>query len=411
MTTISKHYATAILDGDIELRVVEVEATLDRNWSPYAQATIVIGIPSDEVLALLDPRLGARITLTLHQDFGDVYMLSALTQAWPNPTPLSSISAAYDGLTLAEFTDQYRNSLNPSYALSSATRPLDLGIRELEIDHRSARVTIRLESDEALTQDYAPTGTAPLVLGYTSVRDAVEYVLAQIGATLTAGILDDTIEADSTTWEPGVTGWDFLEPIIQKAGLRLWCDEARVWRLDDAVAVLPGSISLSYLRTVTEATDTLSRAAGDWCDAVVVRYEWTETDGTRHIEFDSAVAVGGGGKVRLVEHRDLRYPGPGAAANILRHTANRGRTVGIQAVSDYSATPGVACVIAIPNAPVQTGIVAGVTWRLPADEMTVASRALTDTPAGAYALANPTMTYDDAPAGVAYEDWINPDGD
>lgn len=404
MTTISKHSATAVLAPDIPLRVIEVEATLDRNWAPYAQARIVIAIPSDEVLALLDPRIGARITLTLAQDFGDVYMLSALTAAWPLPSTLAEITAAYAGATLATLTEQYRNELNPNAAIPSATRPLDLGIRDREIDHRAARVTITLESDEALLQDIAPTGTSPIVLGFTSVRDTVEYVLDEIGAVLAAGAFDDTIEADASTWEPGVTGWDFLEPLVQKSGGRLWCDESRVWRLEETLAILPGAVVLSYLGTVTDASDTLSRAADQWCDAVVVRYEWTDNLGVRQVQYDSEIAPGGGSKVRLVTHTDLRYPGPGAALNILRHTAGKGRTVDIAAVSDYAATPGVACVISIPNAPTQTGVVSGVTWRQPADEMTVKSRDLTDTPPFVWVLVLPDLVWTDLDPDLVWTD-------
>jgi len=411
-SVISKHRATILVDGDIELRVEDVSVTLDRNWSPYARATIVMPIPSDDILALLDPREGARVTLTLFQDFGDTYRISALTQAWPAPGQLWGLTAAYpDPATLAELSAQYRNPLNPNVSRTNSTRPLNLGIRERRIDQPQATLTLLLASDEAMLQDLAPAGTAPVTLGLTSVRDTVEYVLDMIGATLTAGTEDDTVEVDSTIWEPDVTGWDFLESIIQKSGLRLWCDESRAWRLDDAVEVLPGTLALSYQGTMTAASDTLSRNSDGWCDAVVVKYEWTEPDGTRQVAYDSATAVGGGSKVLTVSHRDTRYPGPGAAANILRHQANRGRTVEVDAVSDYAATPGTACVITLEDTPAQTGIVAGVTWRMPADEMRLTFRDLSDTPPGAYLLANPAMAYDDAPAGVTYEAWTNPDGD
>lgn len=409
MTTLSRHSATAVLDTGQVLHCREVEVTLDRNWSPYAQATLVMPIPDAETRALLDPRQGARVTLTLRQDFGAAYTLSALTSSWPLPATLADISAAYAGATLADLTDQYRNELNPNYAIPSATRPLDLGVREFSLDARPGLARLSLESDEALMQDDAPTGTSPIVLGYTSLQDAVEYALARLGATLAAGAVDATVEADATTWEPGVSAWDFLEPLTQKAGRRLWCDESRVWRLEESTRVLPGAVVLSWLTTLTEAQDTLSRAAEDWCDAVVVKYEWTDGAGARQTAYDSAVAPGGGSKVRLITHTDKRYPGPGAAANILRHQANRGRTLEIQAVNSYDATPGTAAIVTTEHAPTQTGIVAGVTWRMPADTMQVRFRDLTDTPDGAYVLANPTMTYDDAPA-VAYADWLNPDG-
>lgn len=404
MTTISKHYARAILDDDIELHVIEVEATLDETFAPYARARIVIGLPGDDILALLDPRTGARITLTLYQEFGDVYMLSALTTAWPLPSTLAEITTAYQGATLATLTEQYRNELNPNAALSGSTRPMNLGVRSLEVDHRTARVTIELASDEAILLDYAPSGTAPIVLGLTSVRDTVEHVLGEIGATLVAGTLDDTVEAEATTWNPGVNGWDFVEPLVQKSGLRLWCDEFRQWRLDETLAIRPGAVVLTQTGTLTEATDTLSRDVDEWCDAVVIRYEWTDGAGARQIAYDSAVAPGGGSKVRLVVKPDTRYPGPGAAVYVLRRTAGKGRVVDVEAINDYLASPGVACVISIPNAPTQTGVISGVTWRQPADEMRIKSRDLTDTPPGVWVLVDPDLAWTDIDPDLVWTD-------
>src|SRR5690606_29127498 len=34
-------------------------------------------------------------------------------------------------------------------------------------------------------------------------------------------------------WRPGESLWDFLQPLMEASGLRLFCDEERAWRLVD----------------------------------------------------------------------------------------------------------------------------------------------------------------------------------
>ena len=139
-------------------------------------------------------------------------------------------------------------------------------------------------------------------------------------------------------WLPGVTGWDYLEPICTSAGLRLWCDETNVWRLDKPFEVYtPGLVVLAATQNVTRADDTIDRDSDTWYDAVQVTYTSTNvTTGATVIEYDS-VGASSPTKVLVVKY-DRPKPRDGAAQAFMGKIDGQGVVGQVIATTPTKAT-------------------------------------------------------------------------
>lgn len=256
-----------------------------------------------------------------------------------------------------------------------------------------------LDTGAAVLQG-AGTGTAFSFLATYPVASGGYRVIC-LGATSTtpAEPAEGEVLEDAAVWQPGQSAWDFLNPLVQSIGKRLWCDEQRVWHLSDPLDGTAGSVNLTPI--LTEAADTIDRAER-WHDSVVIRYRWTDSGGEQHQRFDTASTAAEDEHTRTLSiDYDRAYPGAGAAASILSRVKGRGRALTPQAVSRYDVAPGMAAIIALPDTPLQTGIVSSVEWRLPEDEMRVGTRDLTD---------STPYSWVAQPAGLAWTD-IDPGTD
>lgn len=180
--------------------------------------------------------------------------------------------------------------------------------------------------------------------------------------------------------QPGTKDWDFIAQMVQTAALRLFCDEAGVWRLvDPATYSVAGTTALNKATNVTQATDTISKESQDWFDSVVVKYSWIDTTGLQQTAYDSA---GTGNTVLHLEQWARPYPGPGAAAALLARATARGRSQTLRALTNLTTTPAQALTTSLDATPDQVGVVSHVEWRWSegndSDEMTVTSRGLVD---------------------------------
>lgn len=118
--------------------------TLDAGVAPHVQGTVNIAMPSEAIMADLDPREGARIIVRANATL-------------PSGTQL---------------------------------REFDLGVRERDVNHADGVVTLRLTSDEALLGDYAPlTDDHGAWARQGSLRSITNYILgtALPGVTLQPG--------------------------------------------------------------------------------------------------------------------------------------------------------------------------------------------------------------------------------
>ncbi|GAB3608595.1 hypothetical protein GCM10027414_07200 [Humibacter ginsengiterrae] len=177
--------------------------------------------------------------------------------------------------------------------------------------------------------------------------------------------------ADSLTWSVGQTLWDFLQPLFTVAGLRLYCDEARVWHLVDPDAVSPGEpFTIAPAVNLINESDTL--AAGDPSnsfDAVLVTYTWSDATG-QHTAYDYAGPDGTPATTTYQVTYQRPYPGAGAAAYILGRAARRAGSRQYAALTDYGVQP-----YRQVTANGRQGVVASVSFDLAKDEMTVTTEA------------------------------------
>lgn len=256
-------------------------------------------------------------------------------------------------------------------------------------------------------------------LGWTMVSGSTRAPEDFDGATTDTGLYDyawsgtanasastrtNLANTDATIWEPGQSADNFLDPLLQATGLRLFCDEQRRWYLvEDAGYMVDGTVTVSEGFNAKSGTDLMSRQRSEdgrplWFDSVVVEYRTPE--GSR---YDFAGAPGAKGfKVTY----DRPYPGPGAAASILARAEGRGRVQDLVALLDLNATPGMALVSTMPGTPIQSGVVSSAIWYWSAegdsDYMRIGSRGLTDTPDTAWILDAPGDSWDDIASGI---DW------
>lgn len=205
------------------------------------------------------------------------------------------------------------------------------------------------------------------------------------------------------TWPAGTSAWDFLQPLTAVAGLRLYCDETRAWRLiDPAEFTSPGRVTLSPLNS-TEGVDVISRENADiYCTGVVVKYSWTDPTGTAKTATDTA---GTAGRVFIVE-LNRPYPGPGVAAAILARRQGQGRTQDVTALAVWTTQPGQEASISLPGTVDQIGRVASVEWELPAGLMRVGTTGLVDVPPEAWLALDPGESWLDSPIGESWMDEV-----
>lgn len=335
------------------LAVTGADITLDESWAPYCQVSLTCNRPNPLTVEALDPRgtnpLRTQLTLTR------------------------------DGVA----------------------RTFDLCLRSRRVD--GDEITLTAASDEALLQDYARVATTAYTPAYISARTIVADVLAKIGATLAAGTADAVVAAESSEWLPGVTAWDYLEPIVHAAQLRLWCDERRVWRLEQANGMSSGYAELDGEADLTGGGDEITRD-GDWFDGVVIVYQYQDAVG-QVTSYDIAPADGTPvSKVRTLSFQTAP-PAPGAAARLLRGALGRGRERNVQAVSRFDVTPTMPCSVTLPGLPAQAGVLSAVTWTLPADEMTIRTRGLVDVPDRGWVSLPGGLAWNELPAGTSWTEF------
>ncbi|HEU5223924.1 MAG TPA: hypothetical protein VFU07_09650 [Candidatus Lumbricidophila sp.] len=182
---------------------------------------------------------------------------------------------------------------------------------------------------------------------------------------------------DSLLWAPGVTLWEFIEPLVNAAGGRLYCTNVREWHLDDRVDTFAPVVNLEQRVNVIEGRDIID--LGDAATAVtgvLIKYSWTDSDGAQHVEYDSAGSSSARGL--FIEYNDRANPGAGTAARILGASQNRGRKQDVVCIPDFSLRARQQCKVTLPGTLPQIGSIAAVTWNLGNDTMTVKTRDLVD---------------------------------
>ncbi|MGN7976532.1 hypothetical protein ACTJJ4_03080 [Microbacterium sp. 22195] len=193
---------------------------------------------------------------------------------------------------------------------------------------------------------------------------------------------------DVFTWRAGMGGVDFLSPILQSKGFRLVCDGERKWTLRRDEYRTPGMLTLAYGVNIIGADEEVSRESEDWFDAAVYTYRWTTADGTTRSQDDVYAPAGYTKMIR--REIDRPYPGPGRAEYAVKRALNKGRTLTVETVSDWTASTDQDLLVRLDGTPTQLGTTDRVEFDLNTDRMRVSSRTA-DVPEGAINLLPSTI--------------------
>lgn len=351
--TVDRQTIRAQLEG-VDVSVSDLQLTLDRTWSPYVQGMATINGLHD-----VNPDALARFRVRLEQRFTEGKTASEIAALWA-PKTAATIAAELAPKTASEIAALFETQLNPD-AFPSTRITADLLVRDVRLSLDERTTTLTLASDDMRLFDAALVSTSPLPFASTSIRSIVEDILARLGVALSDGP-DDADLDDPPILAPGQTYRDFLTPLLQQTGLRLYADERRVWQLVDADAQLEGGITLSTARDVTIASAELDREQGGY-DSVVIEYAWT-------VEPDTFVAYDVAGPPRprktfTQRFTDTPYPGPGAAARVLKRMSRLRRIVPATAASNYNARPTMSARLSSAALPQQSGRIARVMFQYP----------------------------------------------
>ena len=204
---------------------------------------------------------------------------------------------------------------------------------------------------------------------------------------------------DLLNWQPGVNAWQFLEPITASVGLRLFCDEHRVWRLvrPDEYFV-DGIVTAAGFNTV-EGTDTVTADDPEvFCTGVIVQFRWRDAKGVEREANDTA------GTPQSVLVVELNRPyAPGIAAAILTRRAGQGRVQDVYALADWTVTPAMQSQISLPGTVDQVGTLASVEWGLSTGLMRLGARGLTEAAAGTWLGWNASQQWGQVPDALTWE--------
>lgn len=215
----------------------------------------------------------------------------------------------------------------------------------------------------------------PYFDGYTT-NDAV-YAYTWTGdPNLSTSHREPTIERDpdALVWQPGQSALDFLTPLLKANGLRLVCDEARVWTLRDANYQAAGASAWRWGVNLTRLEDEISIDSDDgWFDAAVYTYRWTGRDGIYRVRRDAFQLVASPRKVAAVE-LTTPWPGPGRAEAMVRRAQDRGRVTTVAGIPLWTERAEQLLSIVREDGSALKGTIGAVTFNLADDTLTIQSR-------------------------------------
>ncbi len=364
MVDSAHRYKAQIAAEDVEVR--EGMITLNAGRAPHVEATISLPIG---YLELLDPRESPRVVITATAVF----------------------------FTGATFTRQ--------------TRVFDLGVRRRPTSLGDAMISVTLASDERLLEDYRPLGDVTATVSMTTIRQVVAYVLNRAipGAVLApsgdAPAVGSGADSDALLWKAGDSALQFLQPLVQALGLRLVCDEKRVWTLRNENYTGHGEIhTISHGENLIAGDDEIDRDADLWFDARVTRYSWTDSAGTRQERVDAYALTNPYTRATLLEV-NAPYPGDGRSQYAVRRAQQRGRELSATTIANWDMHAEQPAVFTFPETPIQFGAVQTVEYDLSRDEMTITARTI-DTPDTAWVLLDADEAWNDSLPGESWTEEI-----
>ncbi|MGW9345894.1 hypothetical protein ACWGR3_30605, partial [Streptomyces albidoflavus] len=179
---------------------------------------------------------------------------------------------------------------------------------------------------------------------------------------------------DALIWEAGQSAWDFLSPLVQASGLRLVCDEQRVWTLrneDYTSSATP--LDVAWGENLRDGADVIDRDSERWGDAAVTIYTWTDRNGIPQRAVDQYSSVEHPTLVLRYE-KDTAYPGPGFSEYAVRRAQTRGREITATIDADWTAKADQPITAHTHGAPVENGRTISVQFDSESNDMTVTTR-------------------------------------
>lgn len=370
--TISAMSYTATVGG-VLVTPLDGRAILDESWSPYGQADLTIALPAD--IDALDPRDDARIVVDVVQRFGGTFSLATITAGEGSST--AAWTAGFPGGgPLSVWTDRYGSPYN-AVAMTSRRRRFDLGIRRRSVDHATATVSITATTDEARLQDAVNVTLGRQAPPFASIYGVAVLALASIGAAprLEDGVLDVNFPDETVcSWDPGVSAWDYVVPLLAATNRRLWCDETGTWWISVPNTTHGAAVAFDETNAV-QLVDDVSRDT-DWYDGVAITWRWRSDAGVEQVAYESA---GGPSPSRvLAVTYDRPFPGAGAAESLLARTSQRGRLIEVESVADPELSPRAPLEVDLGADGEHEGFIVRVEWAFNSDRTRVRSRDITE---------------------------------
>lgn len=288
----------------------------------------------------------------------------------------------------------FRVQLFAGYKYDSVTEDVHL-IADLHARHRgvqrpSNRMTLELWSDEGLAMDYkrnAWDSQPP----QSNLLDAVEYhvLIASIGSTVPPVVTDYSPSFGASAvlgliQEPGQSGWDMIHEAASRAGVSVYCDPDRTWRIAKPQA-LSSETALNFTTggggIIKESNSVYSR--DNFRNSVCIKYAWRDSGGVDRVMWGHAYVNTGPFAVSAIgynshyEERDkpaTQAQANTAAAGTLTALSRRGRSFVLEAISAYWLRPGQTITATLPEGDQERLLVSAVYFNFPSGSMSVRLR-------------------------------------
>jgi hypothetical protein len=289
----------------------------------------------------------------------------------------------------------FRVSLFAGYKYDSITEDVqllaDLHVRDGGVKRPDDRLELTLHSDESLAMDYrrlAWDSQPP----QSNLKDAVNYHvgIATIGSTRPLVVSDYPADFGASAvaglvQEPGQSGWDLIVESARRAGVSVYCEPDRTWRIaapqklaaDTALNLTTGGGGL-----IIESNAVTSRDR--FRNAVCLRYRWRDSGGVEQTIYGHSYIAQGPYSLPQIgynsHYEERTTPVTQAQANsaaeaMLRALSRRGRSFVLDAVSAYWLRPGQTVTATLPQAQEQERLlVSAVHFSFPSGAMSVRLR-------------------------------------
>lgn len=341
--------ATAYPDGadPVELDVEDLSVQFDDSQAPRIQASLTCKIPADKsVLDSLDARKTFRV----------------------------QIFAGYE-----------YNSVEEDVHLLA-----DLHVRSREIKRPENRMIFQCWSDEGLAMDYkrmAWDSQPP----QSNLRDAINY---HVGVANIGGVASPVVSDFSASYgasavaglvqEPGQTSWELIYEAASRAGVSVYCESDRTWKIAKPQA-LSEVTSLNFTTggggIIIDSNSVTSRE--NFKNAVCIKYQWRDSGGVDRVIYGHAFVSSGEFAVSEIGYnselfeRDVpatQTQANDAAAAALKSLSRRGRSFVLTAVSAYWLRPGQTVTATLPEGSQERLLVSAVYFNFPSGSMSVRLR-------------------------------------